>query len=84
MVAPYVAMHEVIGQKSADGIVVDSLQMKRRPEAKRENFASCSILSLNRPVHVRGDRRAGDHVIFKVNQASVPWFSCPTTVRHFW
>jgi hypothetical protein len=46
--------------------------MKRRPEAKRENFASCSILSLNRLVHVRGDRRAGEYVIFKVNQVSVP------------
>ena len=58
--------------------------MKRRPEAKRENFASCSILSLNRPVHERGDRRADEYGIFKVIQASVPWLACPTTVRHFW
>ena len=84
MVALHVAMHEVIEQKSADGIVVDSLQMKRRPEAKRESFASCSILCLNRPVHVRSDRRAGEYEISTVNQASVPWFACPTTVRHFW
>jgi hypothetical protein len=46
--------------------------MKRRPEAKRGNIASCSILSFGRPAHVRGDRRVGDHVIFKVDQASLP------------
>ena len=35
--APYAVMYEVTGQKSADGIVVDSgYQMKRRPEVKRE------------------------------------------------
>ena len=56
-VALHVAMHEVIGQKSAEGIVVDSSLMKRRPEAKGENFPSCSILSLGRPAHIRGDRR---------------------------
>jgi hypothetical protein len=38
MVALHVAMHEVIGQKSADGIVVDSYLMKRRPEAKEESL----------------------------------------------
>jgi len=42
--------------------------MKRRPEAKREEDASCSILSLNRPVHVRVDRRVDGYIIFKVNQ----------------
>jgi len=40
--------------------------MKRRPEAKRENIASCSVLSLNRPVHVRSDRRAGEFIILKL------------------
>ena len=48
-VALHVVMHEVIGQKSADGIVVDSLLMKQRPEAKGASFPSCSILSLGRP-----------------------------------
>jgi hypothetical protein len=38
----------------------------------------------DRPPHVKGDRRIDDHVIFKVDQASVPWFSCPATPRHFW
>jgi len=42
--------------------------MKRRPEVKREEDASCSILSLNRPVHVRVDRRVDGYIIFKVNQ----------------
>jgi hypothetical protein len=46
--------------------------MKRRPEAKRENFASCSTLSLSRQALVRGVRRDGEYVIFKVDQASVP------------
>ena len=73
----------VIEQQAADGIVVDTLQMEQRPEAKRENFASCSILCLYRLVHVTGDRRNGECVIVKVNQASVPWFPCPTKVRHF-
>ena len=57
VVALHVVMHEVIGQKSADGIVVDSYLMMRRPEAKGENFPLCSVLSLGRPAHVRGDRR---------------------------
>ena len=73
VVAPHVVMHGVIGQKSADGIVVDSQQRKRRPEAKRENFASCSILSMARPVHVRVDRRGGEYGIFKVSQNVSPW-----------
>jgi hypothetical protein len=51
--------------------------MKRRPEAKRGNFASCSTLSLNRLVHVSVSRRDGDHMIFKVDQASVSWFAFP-------
>ena len=38
VVALHVVMHEVIGQKSADGIVVDSYLMKRRPEAKEESL----------------------------------------------
>jgi hypothetical protein len=84
MVAPLAVMHGVIGQKSAEGIVVDSLLMKRRPEAKRENFPLCSILSMGRPVHVRVLRRGDGGGIFKANQASVPWFACPTMVRHFW
>ena len=84
VVAPYAVMHGVIEQKSADGIVVDSEKMKRRPEAKRENFPLCSILSLGRPVHVRVIRRGDGGGIFKANQASVPWFACPTMVRHFW
>jgi hypothetical protein len=50
-------MVEVIGQKSADGIVVDSYLMMRRPEAKGEIFPLCSVLSLGRPAYVRGDRR---------------------------
>ena len=58
--------------------------MKRRPEAKRENFPLCSILSLNRPVHISGDRRDGGNGIFKVNQNGSFWFACPTTVRHSW
>jgi hypothetical protein len=68
MGAPLVVMHEVIGQKSAEGIVVDSCLMKRRPEAKREYFPLCSILSLSRPVHVRVLRRDDGNGIFKVNQ----------------
>ncbi len=72
MVALHAAMHEVIEQKSADGIVVDSQQMKRRPEAKRGNIASCSTLSLSRPALVRGARRDGEYAIFIVDQASVP------------
>ena len=71
--APLAVVHGVPGQKSADGIVVDSQQMKRRPEAKRENFASCSILSMARPVHVRVDRRGGEYEIFKVGQNVSPW-----------
>jgi len=71
VVALHAAMHEVIGQKSADGIVVDSYQMKRRPEAKGENFPLCSILSLGRPVHVRGDRRVDGKEIFMVNQVGL-------------
>jgi hypothetical protein len=39
---------------------------------------------MNRPVHVRGDRRAGGYVIFKVNQGTATLVACPTTVRHFW
>ena len=68
MVAPYVAMHGVTGQKSAEGIVVDSYWMKRRPEAKRENSPLCSILSMSRPVHIRVLRRGNGNGIFKVNQ----------------
>ena len=55
-------------RSSADGIVVDSYEMKRRPEAKRENFPLCSILCLGRPVHVRCDRRDGGFGIFRVSQ----------------
>ncbi len=61
VVALHVVMHEVIGQKSADGIVVDSYRMRRRPEAKREDLPLCSILSLDRLVHVRGYRRVSGH-----------------------
>ena len=43
VVALHVVMHEVIGQKSAEGIVVDSFLMKRRPEAKEESLPLCSI-----------------------------------------
>jgi len=43
VVALHVVMREVIGQKSAEGIVVDSYLMKRRPEAKDESLPSCSI-----------------------------------------
>ena len=68
MVAPLVVMHGVIGQKSAEGIVVDSLLMKRRPEAKRENSPLCSIFSMSRPVHIRVLRRGNGNGIFKVNQ----------------
>ncbi len=84
MVAPLVVMHGVIGQKSAEGIVVDSLLMKRRPEAKRENSPLCSILSLSRPVHVRVLRRGDGNGIFKVNQNGSFWLACPTTIRHSW
>ncbi len=83
-VALHVVMHEVIGQKSADGIVVDSYQMKRRPEAKGENFPSCSILSLSRSVHVRVHRRVGGNEIFRVNQNGSLLVACSTTVRHPW
>ena len=55
--AHHAVMHGVTGQKSADGIVADSYLMMRRPEAKGENSPLCSILSLGRPAHVRGDRR---------------------------
>ncbi len=84
VVAFHVVMHEVIGQKSADGIVVDSYQMKRRPEAKGEDFPSCSILSLSRPAHVRVHRRVGGNEIFKVNQNGSILVACSTTVRHPW
>ena len=84
VVAPHVVMHEVIGQKSAEGIVVDSFLMKRRPETKRENSPLCSILSLNRPVHVRVLRRGDGNGTFKVNQNGSFWLSCPTMVRHSW
>ena len=43
VIALHVAMHEVIGQKSAEGILVDSYLMKRRPEAKEESLPYCSI-----------------------------------------
>jgi len=41
VVALHIVIHEVIGQKSADGIVVDSYLMKRRPEAKEESLPLC-------------------------------------------
>jgi len=81
---PHLVMHEVIGQKSADGIVVDSYQMKRRPEAKGEDFPSCSILSLSRSVHVRVHRRVGGSEIFMVNQNGSLLVACSTTVQHPW
>jgi len=84
MVALHVVMHEVIGQKSADGIVVDSFFLKRRPEAKRENTPLCSILSMSRPVHIRVLRRGDGSEIFIVNQSGSFWLSCPTMVRHSW
>ena len=68
MVALHVVMHEVIGQKSAEGIVADSFMMMLRPEAKRENSPLRSILSMNRPVHVRVLRRGDGCRIFKVIQ----------------
>ena len=82
--APPVVIHEVIGQKSAEGIVVDSCLMKRRPEAKREYSPLCSILRLSRPVHVRVLRRDNGNGIFKVNQGGSSWLACPATVRHSW
>ena len=82
--APPVVIFEVIGQKSADGIVVDSKLMKRRPEAKRGNFPLCSILSLSRPAHVRVLRRGDGSEIFKVNQNGSFWLACPATARHSW
>jgi hypothetical protein len=66
------AMSEVTGQKSADGIVVDSYRMKRRPEAKGENFPRCSVLSLGRPALVRCDRRDGGSEILMVDQNGSP------------
>ena len=71
-VAPLAVMLEVTGQKSADGIVVDSRRMKRRPEAKRESSPSCSILSLGREVHIRCNRRDVGFGIFKVIQNVLP------------
>ena len=65
-------MSEVIGQKSADGIVVDSHRMKRRHEAKGENFPRCSILSLGRPALIRCDRRDGGSEILMVDQNGSP------------
>ncbi len=41
VVALHAVIHEVMGQKSADGIVVDSSLMKQRPEAKEESEPSC-------------------------------------------
>ena len=55
--ALYAVMHEVIGQKSADGIVVDSYLMKRRPEAKRGDQPSSFVLSCGRPAVLRVNRR---------------------------
>ena len=57
VVALHVVMCEVIGQKSADGIVVDSYLMKRRPEAKRGDHPSSFVLSCGRPAALRVNRR---------------------------
>ncbi len=60
VVAFHAVMHEVIGQKSADGIVVDSIfffLMKRRPEAKRGDYPSSFVLSCGRPAALRVNRR---------------------------
>ena len=53
VVALHVVMHEVIGQKSAEGIVVDSYLMKRRKKVCHHALS----LSLGRPVLVRVGRR---------------------------
>jgi hypothetical protein len=66
VVALHVVMHEVIGQKSADGIVVDSL-MKRRPEAKRGDHPSSSVLSCGRPAALRANRRVDGLVKSTIN-----------------
>jgi len=58
VVALQVVMLEVIGQKSADGIVVDSVVlMKRRPEAKRGDHPSSLVLCFGRPAALRVNRR---------------------------
>ena len=51
--------------------------MKRRPEAKGDNFPLCSILSLGRPVHVRGDRRDNGIEIVMVNQNGLRLVNLP-------
>ena len=53
-----------VSRRHSSGFIL----MKRRPEAKGEYFPLCSILSLGRPVHVRGDRRDDGNEIFMVNQ----------------
>ena len=55
--ALYAVMHKVIGQKSAEGIVVESYLMKRRPEAKRGNYPSSFVLSCGRSAALRVNRR---------------------------
>jgi len=67
--APHAVMHGVTGQKSAEGIVVDSLiLMKRRPEAKGGIQPLSSALSFGRPVNQRCRRRVDGPVFPTINQ----------------
>jgi hypothetical protein len=56
VVALYVVVHEAIEQKSADGIVVDSYLMMRRPEAKRGDHPLSSVLSRGRVIRSSSPR----------------------------
>jgi len=59
VVALYVVVHEAIEQKSADGIVVDSYLMMRRPEAKRGDHPLSSVLSRGRVIRSSSPRPGG-------------------------
>jgi len=57
-----------VSRRHSSGFIL----MKRRPEAKGENFPRCSILSLGRPAHIRCDRRDGGSEILMVDQNGSP------------
>ena len=57
-----------VSRRHSSGFIL----MKRRPEAKGENFPRCSILSLGRSAHIRCDRRDGGSEILMVDQNGSP------------
>ena len=57
-----------VSRRHSSGFIL----MKRRPEAKGENFPRCSILSLGRPAHIRCDRRDGGSEILMVDLNGSP------------